>query len=42
MDPAGAVKDMSRTAVTPPKIFVSPHATTSVTRHQPLVLNVSS
>ena len=34
MVPAGAVKDMSRTAVTRPKVFVSPRAATSVIRHR--------
>jgi hypothetical protein len=42
MVPAGAVKDMSRTAVTRPKVFVSPRATTSVIRHQSPVMNDSS
>ena len=42
MDPAGAVKDMSRTAVTRPKVFVSLHATTSAIRHQPPIVNDSS
>jgi hypothetical protein len=40
--PAGAVKDMSRTAVTRPKVLVSPRAVTSVIRQQSPILNVSS
>ena len=40
--PAGAVKDMSRTAVTRPKVLVSPRAVTSVIRYQSLFLNAPS
>ena len=40
--PAGAVKDMSRTAVTRPKVLVSPRAVTSVIRYQSPVLNAPS